>query len=326
MKRIPLPDVAISRDQVVVILVAFDGNGIGRYLWGSCSVANCHRQIGLYAEFIPETFFEEGLKGQGASLYNQRLDAMGMKAVEIQGMLMVDNQPLGIRATPLSDIQLRVVALVCDSSHQNGVLLSTKFMGEHLGEVRGDLRGLEMVIDKSVGRLRPFQDDIRPMLSMECEETAVQGLTLCFAHTNLYLDACFLEFLDASSLHLGKLIDAANDHTPDPFLDDQVGTGRCLAIVGARLQRDVHRGSRQQGLVLWAYGSEGIHFGMTFATTHVVPLADDPAVGTHYHCPHHRIRLRILLAVLGQLDTAAHEFFVFCHIVDECLLFNVYCL
>ena len=182
VKRIPLPDVAISRDQVVVILMAFDGNGIGRYLWGSCSVANCHRQIGLYAEFIPETFFEEGLKGQGASLYNQRLDAMGMKAVEIQGMLMVDNQPLGIRATPLSDIQLRVVALVCDSSHQNGVLLSTKFMGEHLGEVRGDLRGLEMVIDKSVGRLRPFQDDIRPMLSMECEETAVQGLTLC-SHT-----------------------------------------------------------------------------------------------------------------------------------------------
>ena len=41
--------------------MAFDGNGIGRYLWGSCSVANCHRQIGLYAKFIPETFFEEGL-------------------------------------------------------------------------------------------------------------------------------------------------------------------------------------------------------------------------------------------------------------------------
>ena len=81
---------------------------------------------------------------------------MCMETVKVKGVLMVDDEAFGIRATPVSDIQLRMVSLVCDTSHQNGILLGTELMGEHLGKVGGYLYGVEMVVDETVGRLCPF--------------------------------------------------------------------------------------------------------------------------------------------------------------------------
>ena len=161
---------------------------------------------------------------------------------------------------------------------------------------------------------------------MKCEETTVEFLTFRFKYTYLDLNACILKFLDASSLYLGILIDTAHDDTSDSFLNDQIGTRGRLAIMGTRFQGDIHRSPRQQAFVLCPYGCKGIHLGMSLATTHMIPLTDDSAVGTHNHCPHHRVRLRILLSVLGQLDAPSHEFFVVYHILMSlyCLMFVVY--
>jgi len=156
-----------------------------------------------------------------------------------------------------------------------------------------------MVVDKAIGRLGPFQDDIRTLLSMVGEESAVQSLTLSLEHTHFHLDACLAQLLDTTPLDLGKLIDTTNNYPLHTFLYDQISTRRCLAIMRTRLQADVDRSLRQQFLILWTDGSKGIHLRMTLTTTHMITLADDPAISTHNHSPHHRIRLRILLTVLG---------------------------
>ena len=55
-----------------------------------------------------------------------------MEAVESQGVLVVDNEAFGVRTRPLPDVQLGVVALISDTSHQNGVFLGTELVGECL--------------------------------------------------------------------------------------------------------------------------------------------------------------------------------------------------
>jgi hypothetical protein len=52
---------------------------------------------------------------------------------------------------------------------------------------------------------------------------------------------------------------------------------------------------------------------MALAAAHMVALADDPSVGTHNHSPHHRVGLRILLPVTGQLDAPSHISLVISH-------------
>ena len=181
-----------------------------------------------------------------------------------------------------------------------------------------------MVVDEAVGCLCPFQDDIGSFLSMECKKTAVEPLAFLFEHTHRYLDAGVADFLDTAPLYLGKGIDGANHHTPDTFLDNQIGAGRCLAIVGAGFQTHVDGRLRQQGLILWSYRGKGIYLSMSLAATYMIALADDSAVGTHNHRTHHRIRLRVLLPVLCQLYTTAHVFLVFYHHFFTFLLFYLF--
>ena len=154
-------------------------------------------------------------------------------------MSVVDDQSFRIGTAPLTDVQLRLLPLVGDAPHKDRIFLSTEFVTEHPGEVRRNLRLLEMVVDEAVGRLRPFQDDVGPLLTMVSEEAAVKSLTLGLKHADFNLDTRLLQFSDASSLHLGKLVDAADDHPSYTFLDNQVGTRRCLAVVRTRLQTHV---------------------------------------------------------------------------------------
>ena len=63
-------------------------------------------------------------------------------------------------------------------------------------------------------------------------------------------------------------------------------------------------------LILRLYRCKGIHLGMALATTHMIAFAYDSALAAHDDGAHHRIRLRILSAVLGQLQAAAHEHFI----------------
>jgi hypothetical protein len=124
-----------------------------------------------------------------------------------------------------------MVSLFCDSSHEDSILLSTEFMRDHLREGTGYLSRLVMVVDKAIGCLGPFQDDIRTFFPMEREKTMIEDLAFLFEYTHIHLDTCLTEFPDTSTLYLSKLIDTTHHHTAHPLLDNQVGTGRRLTIV-----------------------------------------------------------------------------------------------
>lgn len=76
---------------------------------------------------------------------------------------------------------------------------------------------------------------------MERKETTVQCATLILKHTHFHLYASLTEFADATSLNLGKLIDAANDNTSDALPYNQVSAGRRLPVMRTWFEADVHR-------------------------------------------------------------------------------------
>ena len=53
---------------------------------------------------------------------------MGMKTLEIQRVLMVDDKALGVRAIPVAYVQLRMLALIGDPSHKDSILLSPQLV------------------------------------------------------------------------------------------------------------------------------------------------------------------------------------------------------
>ena len=167
-----------------------------------------------------------------------------------------------------------------------------------------------MVIDKTVGRLCPFQDDVGPLFTVIGEKPAVQLLTFLLEHTYLHLDTRLTQLPDATTLHFREFIDTAHHHTLHTFLDDQIGTGGRLPVVGTGLQTHVESSFLQQQLIIGTHTRKGIHLGMTFTTPHVIPLTDNPAVAAHDHSTHHRVWFSILLTVFRQLNTPLHEFFV----------------
>ena len=297
---------------MAIVEAGADNGGVGRYLGGTGAIGNGHQRVGLYTDFIPKVLVDERLERLGASLDDERLDAVGMETLEVQGMGMVDDEALGVWALPITDIQLGLISFIRHTAYEDGILLGTELMGEHPGEVAGYLGGREVIVDEAIGRLGPFQDDEGALFAMECEETTIQRLAFLLENTHLDLDACLANLTDATTLHLGKLIDAAYDDATHTFLYNKVGTGRRLAIVRTGLQRDVDGGLRQQVFILLSHGGKGIHLGMALATTHMIALADNPAI-SHNHSPYHRVGLRILLAILRQLDAATHEFFVLSH-------------
>ena len=215
-----------NHNLVSIIFLCTIDNGIRRNLWRMCTIRHGLPQIGLHTDFIPKALLHKRVKCLGTALNDERLDMVCIKTLQIQRMGMVDDEAFGILASPFTDIQLGMVTLICDSPHEDSVFLSTEFMREHLGEIAGDLRRLVVIVDKTIGCLGPFKDDIRAFLPMKCEKTTVELLTLLFQDTHLNFNTGLTEFLDTSTLHFCKFIDTADDHPTHTFLDNQIGTRR----------------------------------------------------------------------------------------------------
>ena len=213
-------------------------------------------------------------------------------------------------------------------AHEDGILLGTQLVGEHLRMFVADGQGLEMVVEVAVGRLRPLQDDVRTVLAVIGEETAVQPLALCLQHAYRHVDAGILQSLYATPLHLTERVDAAHHDAAHAPAHNEVGTGRGLAVMRAGLQRHIEGGILQQRLVVGVYGGKGIHLGMGLAAAHMVALADDAAVGRrclsvvavsvrtdggHDHGSNHGVGPRTVDAVGCQLQAAVHVSFVVGH-------------
>ena len=247
-----------------------------------------------------------------------------MQTLQVQRVRTINDQALRVCTTPLTDSQLGFISFISHSSHQDRILLGTKFMGEHLGEVVGYLYRLEMIIDKTISRLSPFQDDIGALLPMKSKETTVQSLTFLLKHAHFHLDTGISQFTDTPTFHLSKGIHTANNGTPHTFLNDQIGTRGGLTIMRTGLQTHIDGCVFQEWLVFCTYRGKRIYLGMSFATTHMIALTDNPAIRTHDHSTHHRIGLGILLTIPSQLQTAPHVFFVVYHHFFTVLLFYLF--
>jgi hypothetical protein len=173
-----------------------------------------------------------------------------MQTLEVQGVSMIDDKALGIGSSPLANVQLRLFAFISYSANEDGIFLSTKPVGEHLGEFIRDLYRLEVIVDETISRLGPFQDDIGSFFAMECEETTIQGLAFFLEYTHLYLDASLAKLADASTLNFCEFIDATYYYAMHTFLNNQVSTRRRFAIMRTRLERNVDGGVFQMGLIL----------------------------------------------------------------------------
>ena len=112
---------------------------------------------------------------------------------------------------------------------------------------------MAVVVEERVCGLRPFQDDIRSVEAVKGEETAVEPLALPLQHAYGDLDAGLTDALDATSLHLRKRVYTAHHHTLHAFPDNQIATGRSLAIVGTGLQTHIDSSLCKQMLVFLAY-------------------------------------------------------------------------
>ena len=226
-------------------------------------------------------------------------------------MMAVYHQAHRILTIPIANIQLTVVALIGNTSHQDGVVLSPELMRKHLGKGRRDCHSLAFIVEESIGSLRPLQYDVRTLMRVVGDEALVQFETFRLQDANSHLDACLTNLLNATALHLGKGVYATTDTSFHPLAHDEVGAGRRLAIMRTRLKAHIDCSSCQQMLVLGLDRCKGIDLGMALATAHMIALAQDSAILTYDNGSHHGIGLRILTAILRQLQTAAHEVFVY---------------
>jgi hypothetical protein len=222
-------------------------------LWGASAIGNGELGVGLYANLIPKALNQEASKRFSTSFDDERLDVVGMQTLKVQWVGMIDDEALGIGSSPFANVQLRFFAFISYSTNEDGIFLSTKLVGEHLGERVRDLHRLEVIIDETISRLGPFQDNIGPFFAMECEETAIQGLAFFLEYTHFDLDASLSKLADASTLNFCEFIDATYHHATYTFLNNQVSTRRRFAIMRTRLERNVDGGVFQMGLVLGTY-------------------------------------------------------------------------
>ena len=259
--------------------------------------------------------------GLQPSFNDERLNPLLIKVVnDLQKRTVTgQNDTFGIGAKPMVNGELGVLSLCSSMSYKDSILLCTQLVIQHLGIFVADGQLLEMVINKAVGCLCPFQDDVRAVLGVIREETTVQPLAFLFQYPHCHLDTSLSDALNTPALHFGKGVDTAHDNTLHTLLDNQVGTRRCFPVMGTRLQRNVDGSLSQQWFVLGFYRCKGIHLGMSLATAHMIAFTNNPfpilrgGKGEGYHCPHHRVRPCSLYAVCCQLQTASHVFLVVHH-------------
>ena len=88
-----------------------------------------------------------------------------------------------------------------------------------------------------------------------------------------HLDADGFEFAEAVASHQRVGVVVAADHSLDAFLDDEVCTWRCFAVVRARLEVDV-----QCGTMIVAFTQQRIALRVVVTVLLVIAFTNDEAV------------------------------------------------
>ena len=101
-----------------------------------------------------------------------------------------------------------MLPFLCHAPDEDGIMLRPQLVDQHLGIRSGDHGRFPVVIQKTIGRLCPFQRDVRPLVLMEGEETAVEPSAFLFQNTYRDLYPCIPDFLYAPPLYFGERVNA----------------------------------------------------------------------------------------------------------------------
>ena len=94
-------------------------------------------------------------------------------------------------------------------------------------------------VDEAVGALGPLEDHVRALLRLGREEEPIHVACLGLEYADHHLHAGLAQQADPATCHLRERVYAGHDDTWDARATDQVGAGRRLAVVRARLEGHV---------------------------------------------------------------------------------------
>ena len=215
--------------------------------------------------------------------------------------------PTGYGGDPCGE--LRVVGVERCAAHQYRsarlAYACAKFMDGGTGLCAADpLRVSATCGDASIKGAGEFEDDVGQVGELPREKIGHEVVAFLLADAHVHRDTVGAQVLGTATGY-GIRVGESHHHTGDARLDDGVGTGRRLAVMVARFQRDDQ--SAVRGVDSFRRGvTQAFHLGMGFPVACVPAACDDFAV-THQHRPHGGVGGRVPASAFGEGDGLAHE-------------------
>lgn len=238
-----------------------------------------------------------------------RKGAVQQMQVGSQPPVTVYDEADGLRSPPMAHIQTGIVEQGGTCADKDGRVFGPALVYQHLCQRRREQGGLTagaQAVYEAVGRLGPLQGDVRTVSGVKGDEAFYQPEALLLQHAYHDFASGFAQLLYASSVDTGKRVATSDDNAGNLLFDDEVGTGRCLAVMGTGFQTDVDGGTAQEfGM---SDRTDSIDLGMCLAATGVIAFTDNLSVADD-DGSHHGIGGRVATPVLRQPDATAHVFF-----------------
>lgn len=135
---------------------------------------------------------------------------------------------IGVLATPISNVELTVVALIGYAAYEDGIVLSTQLVESIL------VKGEEIAIPLPPLSRKPFavcahfQDDVRALMGVEGDEVLVEFEIFRLQNTYCYFDACLANLADTAALNFGRSDHSRANASLYSFSYYQIGARRRL--------------------------------------------------------------------------------------------------
>ena len=161
----------------------------------------------------------------GSGLFFFRKDEGRSAAVEQvqmrrQSQLSVDDQPERVLSVPFAYRERRIVEQGRASSYENRFLFGPHLVNRQGRERSGKAYRVSVFtpdVQKTVGRLCPFQGDVRTLFQVECHESTNQFPAFFFQYTDRHFNAGIPQLLDSSSGYQRKRVHTAYYYSRNPF-------------------------------------------------------------------------------------------------------------
>ena len=221
----------------------------------------------------------------------------------------VGQDPYGIAPRPPSGQKTRVIQEGRARSYHNSHILSPHLVHQLLGDRIGNDQGTAgrristaIVIQESVRRLRPLQDDIGPVLLMQAHKPPVECAALVFQYACHDLNPRVAQHTHPPAAHFLIRVETADNYTRDTLFNQQFGTRRCLAVMTARLKADIECAVLKGAYAFFLRPPQAIDLRVRSPEDLVPPLGQHflhALTRTYQDGTHHRIRRHIISPQTG---------------------------